>query len=105
MGAIMGFLVFGPMTGRGAGYCNGLAVLGFENSAQFTGGFGCGFGRGFRRTFYATGVPGWARYGYPTGTNTAAFDEKTYLSNQAESPESQLQQVKKRLSSLNEETK
>lgn len=55
------------MTGRGAGYCNGFAMPGFENSAQFTGGFGCGFGRGrgFRRMFYATGVPGWARYGYP----------------------------------------
>ncbi len=97
----------GPMTGRGVGYCNGFAAPGYANSVKFAGRFGVGFGRGrgFRRMFYATGMPGWARYGYPanTGTNTAAFDEKAFLSNQAELLENQLQQVKKRLSSLNEE--
>lgn len=97
----------GPMTGRSAGYCASFAAPGYANPVGFAGGFGGGFGRGlgFRRMFYATGVPGWARYGYPayTGTNTAAFDEKAFLSNQAELLENQLQQVKKRLSSLNEE--
>ena len=43
----------GPMTGRGAGFCAGLAAPGYANS------IGCGFGfnrgRGFRRMFYATG--------------------------------------------------
>lgn len=95
----------GPMTGHGAGYCNGFATSGYANPVGFTGGFGCGFGRGFRRMFYETGMPGWARYGYSayTGTNAAAFDEKTNLTNQAEFLENQLQQVKKRLSSLNGE--
>lgn len=98
----------GPITGRGAGFCNGFATPGYTNPVDFAGGFGCGFrrGRGFRRMFYATGMPGWARYEYPANmrTNTAAFDEKVFLSNQAEFLENQLQQVKKRLSSLNEET-
>jgi hypothetical protein len=55
--------------------------------------------------FRATGMPGWARYGYPAsaGPSEASFDEKTLLTKQAEFLENQLQQVKKRLSSLNEE--
>jgi hypothetical protein len=99
----------GSMTGRGAGYCNGFSAPGYANAAQFAGGFGgrfgCGFGRGFRRMFYANGMPGWARNGYPTdtGTNTAAFDEKAFLKGQAEMLENQLQQVRERLSGLDEE--
>lgn len=97
----------GPMTGRRAGYCSGFAAPGYENSVGFGGGYGCGFGRGrgSRRMFAATGVPGWARNGFPgyAGTNVDAFDEKAYLSDQAEVLENQLQQIKKRLSSLEEE--
>ncbi len=37
---------FGPMTGRGAGFCAGYAVPGFRNP-----GFGRGLGRGLRRGF------------------------------------------------------
>lgn len=96
----------GPMTGRGMGCFNGFAAPGYANSVGFAGGFGCGCGRGrgHRNMFRATGMTGWARYGYPanTGTNTAAFDEKVFLSNQAEFLENQLQQVKKQLSGLNE---
>jgi len=97
----------GPMTGRGTGYCNGFAAPGYANPAQLAVGYGCGFGRGrgHRNMFRATGMPGWARYGYPayTDPNTAAFDEKTFLIKQAEFLDNQLQQVKKRLSSLNVE--
>ena len=69
----------GPMTGRGAGYCAGYPVPGYMNPA---GGFGRGFGvspggggrgRGYRNMFYATGMPGWARWGaYPMGAYPAA---------------------------------
>jgi len=97
----------GPMTGRGAGYCNGFAVPGYANPTPFAGGYGCGLGRGFGRgnMFRATGMSGWARYGFPAykGTSEAPFDEKTLLTNQAEFLENQLQQVKKRLYDLNEE--
>jgi hypothetical protein len=103
------------MTGRSTGHCAGFTAPGFSNPVGFAGGCGRGFGRGFgsgfgrgrgnRRMFCATGIPGWERYGYGanTGANPAAFDEKAFLSNQAEYLENQLQQVKKRLSNLNEE--
>lgn len=96
----------GPMTGRGAGYCNGFAAPGFANPVGFKGGFGCGFGRGrgHRNMFRATGMPGWGHEHYAySGSRAATFDEKAFLTNQAELLENQLQQVKKRLSSLNEE--
>jgi hypothetical protein len=50
--------------------------------------------------FHATGMPGWARFGYPAnaGTYEPAIGEKELLSRQAEFLESQLEQVKKRLS-------
>jgi len=88
----------GRMTGRGAGFCAGFAAPGYANYA----GFGCG--RGFRRMFYATGLPGWARLGYPAyaGTYEPALGEKELLSRQAELLKSQLEQVKKRLSSFKE---
>lgn len=88
----------GPMTGRGAGFCAGLAAPGYANS------IGCGFGfnrgRGFRRMFYATGFPRWARFA-AKNTNDAYFaseaDEKEFLKRQAKFLESQLDDVKKRL--------
>jgi hypothetical protein len=57
---------YGPMTGRGAGYCSGYGVPGYANAGY---GWSCGFGgggRGWRHGFYATGQPGWAR-GYAPG--------------------------------------
>lgn len=91
----------GAMSGRGAGYCAGFERLG-RGSA---GGFG--FGRGLCRRFYATGRPGWSGYGYPAypETERPAYDEKTSLSSQAKYLESQLQEIKKRLSDLDEEAK
>ena len=66
----------GPMTGRAVGYCAGYPVPGYMNPVRFRGvgfwrrpylGWGAGFGRGrgWRRMYYATGLPGWARFGYP----------------------------------------
>ncbi len=59
---------YGPMTGRGMGYCAGYGVPGYMNAGY---GFGFGRGRGFggggrgrRNMYYATGLPGWAR-AYP----------------------------------------
>ena len=58
----------GPMTGRAAGYCAGYSVPGFANQMGGRGfrGAGGGFGRGGwgrRNGFYATGLPGWQRFG------------------------------------------
>jgi hypothetical protein len=70
------------MTGRGAGYCAGF---------------------GYRNRFYATGVPGWSRFG---GGMAAAYQndpelEKQALGNQAEILQAELDAVKKRLEELN----
>ena len=60
----------GPMTGRGAGYMN--------PTGWFGRGFGIGLGRGgrgrgYRNMYYATGMPGWSRWGaYPMGAYPAA---------------------------------
>ena len=60
---------FGPMTGRAAGFCAGYEMPGFLNPLGRRGfygrgrGGGFGRGRGFRNLYYATGVPGWMRYG------------------------------------------
>jgi len=92
----------GPMTGRGAGFCNGFSTPGYAN--QSGGGFfGRMFGRGFRRMFYATGVPGWARYGNYTYPTANPADEKAALKNQADFLENQLSEIKKRLSGLDKD--
>lgn len=57
-----GPLGHGPMTGRGAGFCAGYAAPGYSTPAFGRGrGFGGG-GRGRRTMYYATGLPGWARF-------------------------------------------
>lgn len=75
-----GPLGFGPMTGRGAGYCAGYRVPGFANPYVGYGPYGrgrglrrwnwswfAGGGRGWRNAYYATGLPAWARgwWGWP----------------------------------------
>ncbi len=75
---------FGPMTGRGAGYCAGYPVPGYMNPAGLRGagfwarpwaGRGAGFGRGhaggWRRMYYATGLPDWMRFRYSGWTARA----------------------------------
>ena len=80
----------GPMTGKGAGICAGVAPA-FNR------------GRGFRRMFHLTGIPGWAGYPAYCGAYAPEADEKEFLGKQAEFMESQLQQVKKRLKELDGE--
>ena len=58
----------GPMTGRAAGYCAGYDAPGYANAAPGRGfglgwGGGWGRGRGWRHQYYATGLPGWVRFG------------------------------------------
>jgi hypothetical protein len=52
---------FGPMTGRGAGFCSGSGVPGNMNSGFGRGFGGRGGGRGCRNWFRATGLTGWQR--------------------------------------------
>jgi hypothetical protein len=91
----------GPMTGRGAGYCGGFG-MGFGRGGRFGGGAFGGAGRGWRHWFYATGLPSWMRFGGYTAPYLKPDPdmEKQALREQAESLQSELDFIKKRLSEI-----
>ncbi len=108
----------GPMTGRGAGYCAGNGMPGYANYGGGRGGWfrgpriqsgGRGFsgrGRGWRNMFYATGLPGWMRYGgyygqdAPYAPALSREDELRMLKDQAEYFKSALEDINKRLNEM-----
>jgi len=101
----------GPMTGRAAGYCAGYGTPGFANPIPGRGfGMGRGFGgrgfggggHGWRHWFRATGLPGWQRFGgYPAPYQKPDPEtEKQMLAEQAESMQSELDLIKKRLNEI-----
>ena len=111
----------GSMTGRAAGYCAGFNTPGFANpvpgrgfwGAGRSGGFGGG-GRGHRYMYYATGLPGWARYSgahtapyaaQPFIPTTAPGQELDYLKNQAEYFQKTLGDINQRIEELEKESK
>jgi hypothetical protein len=99
----------GPRTGRGLGYCSGSETPGYANSGPGLGfgmggggGRGMGGGRGRRNMFFATGLPGWLRFG-PFGAPSHTPDpaaEKQALKNQADALQSQLDLIRKRLEDI-----
>ncbi|MEW6619108.1 MAG: DUF5320 domain-containing protein [bacterium] len=108
----------GPMTGRAAGYCAGYQMPGYANPIPGRGfgmgfgrgrGFGMGRGRGFRHWYYATGLPGWARFGYPPAypyePELNPEQEKRMLQDEANALKQSLQDVESRISALEEATK
>jgi hypothetical protein len=112
----------GPMTGRGAGYCTGYGAPGYANPMPGRGfgmgrggGWGGG-GRGWRHQYYATGVPGWARYGYapawgappaaaygPYAAPPTPAQETEFLKTQAEWLKEQLDAISQRIAELEQE--
>lgn len=105
------------MTGRGAGYCAGYTMPEFGNQMPVRGfGMGSGGGRGFagggrdgRNCFYATGMPGWMRFGgygfggYAADNPAMGPDpeiEKQALKAQVNALESELEFIRKRLSGM-----
>lgn len=108
---------WGPMTGRGAGYCAGFGMPGYMNPIPGRGYWGWGGGRGgrgrgWRRGSFATGLPGRAPFGagypfsyydpyasgpaWPGGQMDALRAEAEYL-------EETLRGVRKRLEELETE--
>ena len=90
----------GPMSGRRAGYCAGYNVPGSANSAVPRLGLRRGFaggGRGWRHMFYATGLPGWQRFGYTPPTPQQETDT---LKAQADWLKQQLDAINKRIADL-----
>jgi len=95
----------GPRSGRGAGYCGGAGVPGFT-SRPTGAGFGAGPGRGWRHWFWATGLPGWLRFGAQPGqvsTDEPANVEKEMLARQMDALQRELDFVKQRLDQLTSE--
>lgn len=111
-----GPLGHGPMTGRAAGFCAGYPEPGYVNAGFGQGrgrGFGYGRGRGggrgmgFRHgqgRFY--GYPGFA-YGNPgpsyVGAGPSQDIELNMLQDQAKNLESTLENIKQRISDLEQE--
>ncbi|MCP5514514.1 MAG: DUF5320 domain-containing protein [Spirochaetales bacterium] len=101
----------GPMTGRGAGFCAGTGVPGFENPLYRSfrnrgrgffspfgyGGFGAGFGRGMGRGFFGRGM------GRTFGIYNEPRDEKEYLLSEKKILEKDLEEVKRQIELIDEE--
>ena len=99
----------GPMTGRAAGYCAGYGVPGYMNPLPGRGfwGRGRGFrggGRGWRHSYYATGLPGWMRWGYPAwpqyGVAPSPQGEMEFLQQQANTLQAELEDIERRMKEL-----
>ncbi len=99
----------GPLTGRGAGFCAGFRSPFFGRRFGMGYGPGPGFGgggRGWRHMFYATGLPGWMRYGWcgPAFVDEPAPEaEKRLLEEEAGALKGELDEIRKRLEELEEE--
>jgi len=119
LGDRTGPMGMGARSGRAAGFCAGFGMPGYANPVpgrafgmgfgRGRGAWGRGFGgggRGWRHMFYATGLPGWARFGgyaAPYGSPYQKADpetEKQALNSQAEALQSELDFIKKRLSEI-----
>jgi len=90
----------GPMTGRALGYCAGFGAPGFARIGGLGRGRGGGFGRGIGR--------GWGRGGWggfaPVAAPPAAT-QKQWLESEAQALQTQLDEVRQRLSELEAEKK
>ena len=102
----------GPMTGRGAGYCSGSPVPGFQNpvGGRLGLGFGWGRGRGMGRGYgYGRGY-GRGAYPYPP-TAPAPYSnlskEQTFqmLKEQEQYLRSELEAIKKEIEKLSDSEK
>jgi len=95
---------FGPMTGRGMGYCAGFDRPGYANPGYGRGmGYrkGGGYGRGYRRF---SGYPAYPAPPYDYGyAAPPAAEEKEVVENQIKNLQNQLSSLEKRLAELNEE--
>lgn len=118
-----GPLGFGPMSGRGVGYCAGYLTPGYANlwGGRFGAGFGRGWGRGFGRgrgfrraaflgyppyPAYSVAPPAYPYYySYPYQGVMDSKQEMDLLQAEAEDIKAELEVVNKRIAELKKETK
>ena len=96
----------GPMTGKGFGYCGGLDAPGYGYMRPFFGrgfGFGRGRGRGMRRGMGFGQL--WGAPVYPYDAPYSRENEAEMLRQQAKNLEDSLEQINKRLTQMEEQTK
>jgi len=96
----------GPMTGRGAGYCAGYGVPGYAYPMPGRGfglGWGGGWGRGrrWRHWQYATGLPGWARFGPVPAWGYGPYAEPVTREQEIESLKAQAGWLEEQLQAVN----
>ena len=103
----------GPMTGRGAGFCNGFNAPGYMN--QGAGGYGMGAGRGFggRHNGFGAGYGAGRGYGMAAVPYNAApiapnagyskEAEKGYIENEVSFLKDQLKALEGRLADMQED--
>jgi uncharacterized protein DUF5320 len=89
---------FGPMTGRGAGYCNGINQPVFMNTGRR---IGRGFFNFFRNRLGGPGV-GFGNRNFYSEQFTNQDSEKTYLEQEVKNLQFQLTELEARLSKLQE---
>lgn len=101
---------FGPMTGRGLGYCAGYSTPGYTKGVP-RGGGGFGSGRGFGRGFGRGYGHGWrsapAYQSAPVTNPAPAYQSKEQeikaLKDQAEQMKANLENINSRIQELEEE--
>jgi hypothetical protein len=98
------------MTGRAAGYCVGYGVPAPGRGFGIGWGGGWGRGRRWRHWYYATGLPGWTRVGYPPAWGYGPYagpvtreQEMESLKAQAGWLKEQLDAISQRLTELGQE--
>ncbi|MDH7571075.1 MAG: DUF5320 domain-containing protein [Armatimonadota bacterium] len=91
----------GPMTGGGRGWCNPYWTGGAPavRGAGFVP-WGGGRGRGYRWMYYATGLPGWMRFGGYAGAPVSPASELDVLRAQAEALGKHLEAINARIVEL-----
>jgi hypothetical protein len=92
----------GPMTGRAAGYCAGYDMPGYAPGRGFGPGWGGSWGRGhrWRHWYYATGLPGWARFGYGPAWGYGPYGEPVTREQEVESLKAQAGWLKEQLDAI-----
>jgi hypothetical protein len=97
----------GPMTGRAAGYCADYDMPGYAHLAPGRG-FGMGWGGGWergrrwRRWYYATGLPGWVRFGRAPAWGYRPYAGPLTHEQETESLKSQAGWLKEQLDAIQE---
>ena len=92
----------GPMTGRAAGYCAGYVSPMPGRGFGMGWGGGRGHGRRWRHRYYATGLPGWPRFGHASAWEYSPYAGPLTREQEVESLKAQAGWLKEQLDAIQE---